>query len=48
VHDRLRIRPAYAARRRPSTDPHGPDVEVLVDYYLMALTVDRVYGGKIR
>ncbi|HEX2401243.1 MAG TPA: PPOX class F420-dependent oxidoreductase [Mycobacterium sp.] len=55
----------------PGTDPHGPEVEALVDYYrsaagehpdwdeyravmvsdrrvLMALTVDRVYGEKIR
>jgi PPOX class probable F420-dependent enzyme len=55
----------------PGTDPHGPEVEALVDYYrsaagehpdwdeyravmvsdlrvLMALTVDRVYGAKIR
>jgi PPOX class probable F420-dependent enzyme len=55
----------------PGTDPHGPGVEALVDYYrsaagehpdwdeyravmvsdrrvLMAMTVDRVYGEKIR
>jgi PPOX class probable F420-dependent enzyme len=55
----------------PGTDPQGPEVEALVDYYraaagehpdwdeyravmvsdrrvLMALTVDRVYGQKIR
>lgn len=55
----------------PGTDPHGQEVEALVDYYrsaagehpdwdeyravmvsdrrvLMALTVDRVYGEKIR
>jgi PPOX class probable F420-dependent enzyme len=55
----------------PGTDPHGPEVEALVDYYrsaagehpdwdeyravmvsdrrvLMALTVDHVYGEKIR
>ncbi len=55
----------------PGTDPNGPEVEALVDYYraaagehpdwqeyrdvmvsdrrvLMALTVDRVYGAKIR
>ena len=55
----------------PGTDPNGPEVEALVDYYrsaagehpdwedyravmvserrvLMALTVDRVYGEKIR
>jgi PPOX class probable F420-dependent enzyme len=55
----------------PGTDPHGPEVEALVDYYrgaagehpdwddyrsvmvsdrrvLMALTVDHVYGQKIR
>jgi PPOX class probable F420-dependent enzyme len=55
----------------PGTDPHGPEVEALVDYYrsaagehpdwdeyravmvsdrrvLMAMTVDRVYGEKIR
>jgi len=55
----------------PGTDPHGPEVEALVQYYrsaagehpdwdeyrtvmvsdrrvLMALTVDRVYGEKIR
>jgi PPOX class probable F420-dependent enzyme len=55
----------------PGTDPHGPEVEALVDYYrsaagehpdwddyravmvsdrrvLMALTIDRVYGEKIR
>jgi PPOX class probable F420-dependent enzyme len=55
----------------PGTDPHGPEVEALVDYYrsaagehpdwdeyravmvsdrrvLMALSVDRVYGEKIR
>jgi len=55
----------------PATDPHGPEVEALVDYYrsaagehpdwdeyrsvmvsdrrvLMALTVERVYGEKIR
>jgi PPOX class probable F420-dependent enzyme len=55
----------------PGTDPHGPEVDALVDYYrnaagehpdwdeyravmvsdrrvLMALTVDRVYGEKIR
>ena len=55
----------------PGTDPHGPEVEVLVDYYrsaagehpdwdeyravmvsdrrvLMAMTVDRVYGERIR
>ena len=55
----------------PGTDPNGPEVEALVDYYrsaagehrdwdeyravmvsdrrvLMAMTVDRVYGEKIR
>jgi PPOX class probable F420-dependent enzyme len=55
----------------PGSDPHGPEVEALVDYYrnaagehpdwdeyrtvmvsdrrvLMAMTVDRVYGEKIR
>ena len=55
----------------PGTDPHGPEVEALVDYYrnaagehpdwneyrsvmvsdrrvLMAMTVDHVYGQKIR
>ncbi|MEV4316677.1 PPOX class F420-dependent oxidoreductase [Actinocrispum sp. NPDC049592] len=55
----------------PGTDPHGPEVEALVDYYrvaagehpdwdeyrsvmvtdrrvLMTMTVDRVYGAKIR
>lgn len=55
----------------PGTDPHGPEVEALVDYYrraagehpdwdeyrsvmvsdrrvLMALTVERVYGEKLR
>ena len=55
----------------PGPDPHGPEVEALVDYYrraagehpdwdeyrtvmvsdrrvLMAMTVDRVYGEKIR
>lgn len=55
----------------PGTDPNGPEVDALVDYYrsaagehpdwdeyravmvsdrrvLMALTVDRVYGEKIR
>ncbi|WP_378740804.1 PPOX class F420-dependent oxidoreductase [Nocardia brasiliensis] len=55
----------------PGTDPHGPEVEALVDYYrnaagehpdwdeyravmvsdrrvLMALTVEHVYGEKIR
>ena len=55
----------------PGADPHGPEVEALVDYYrsaagehpdwdeyrsvmvsdrrvLMALTVERVYGEKIR
>jgi PPOX class probable F420-dependent enzyme len=55
----------------PGTDPHGPEVEALVDYYrsaagehpdwdeyravmvsdrrvLMAMTVDRGYGEKIR
>lgn len=55
----------------PGTDPHGPEVEALVDYYrraagehpdwdeyrsvmvsdrrvLMAMTVERVYGAKIR
>jgi PPOX class probable F420-dependent enzyme len=55
----------------PGTDPHGPEVEALVDYYraaagehpdwdeyravmvadrrvLMAMTVQRVYGEKIR
>jgi PPOX class probable F420-dependent enzyme len=55
----------------PGTDPHGPEVEALVDYYraaagehpdwdeyrsvmvsdrrvLMKLTVERVYGEKIR
>jgi PPOX class probable F420-dependent enzyme len=55
----------------PGTDPHGPEVEALVDYYrsaagehpdwdeyrsvmvsdrrvLMALTVDHVYGERIR
>lgn len=55
----------------PGTDPHGPEVDALVDYYrsaagehpdwdeyravmvsdrrvLMALTVDHVYGEKIR
>ncbi|MFI6458003.1 PPOX class F420-dependent oxidoreductase [Streptosporangium amethystogenes] len=55
----------------PGTDPHGPEVETLVDYYriasgehpdwdeyrsvmvsdrrvLMAMTVDHVYGAKIR
>jgi len=55
----------------PGTDPHGPEVEALVDYYrraagehpdwdeyrtvmvadrrvLMAMTIDRVYGEKIR
>lgn len=55
----------------PGTDPQGPEVEALVDYYrsaagehpdwdeyravmvsdrrvLMALSVDRVYGEKIR
>ncbi|HEX3286912.1 MAG TPA: PPOX class F420-dependent oxidoreductase [Mycobacterium sp.] len=55
----------------PGTDPNGPEVEALVDYYrsaagehpdwdeyrsvmvsdrrvLMAMTVDRVYGAKIR
>ena len=55
----------------PGTDPHGPEVQALVDYYrraagehpglgrvpvgdgvrppvLMALTVERVYGEKLR
>jgi PPOX class probable F420-dependent enzyme len=55
----------------PGTDPHGPEVEALVDYYrnaagehpdwdeyrsvmvsdrrvLMTLTVERVYGQKLR
>ncbi|MGW4161339.1 PPOX class F420-dependent oxidoreductase [Streptomyces sp. NPDC004788] len=55
----------------PGTDPHGPEVEALVDYYrlaagehpdwdeyraamvadrrvLMRMTVDRVYGQRIR
>jgi PPOX class probable F420-dependent enzyme len=55
----------------PSTDPHGPEVDALVDYYrrasgehpnwdeyrsvmvsdrrvLMTLSVDRVYGARIR
>jgi PPOX class probable F420-dependent enzyme len=55
----------------PGTDPHGPEVEALVDYYrgaagehpdwdeyrsvmvsdrrvLMVMTVERVYGEKIR
>ena len=55
----------------PGTDPHGPEVEALVNYYrraagehpdwaeyrsvmvsdrrvLMALTVSRVYGAKLR
>jgi PPOX class probable F420-dependent enzyme len=55
----------------PGTDPNGPEVEALVDYYrraagehpdwdeyrsvmvadrrvLMTMTVNRVYGGKIR
>jgi PPOX class probable F420-dependent enzyme len=55
----------------PGTDPHGPEVEALVDYYriaagehpdwdeyrsvmvsdrrvLMAMTVDHVYGARIR
>jgi len=55
----------------PGTDPHGPEVEALVDYYrraagehpdwaeyrsvmvsdrrvLMTMTVDHVYGAKIR
>ncbi|WP_066901960.1 PPOX class F420-dependent oxidoreductase [Mycolicibacterium houstonense] len=55
----------------PGTDPHGPEVEALVDYYrraagehpdwdeyrsvmvsdrrvLMTLTVERVYGEKLR
>ena len=55
----------------PGADPHGPEVEALVDYYrgaagehpawdeyravmvsdrrvLMAMTVDRVYGARIR
>jgi PPOX class probable F420-dependent enzyme len=55
----------------PGNDPHGPEVEALVDYYrsaagehpdwdeyravmvsdrrvLMAMTIDRVYGEKIR
>jgi PPOX class probable F420-dependent enzyme len=55
----------------PGADPHGPEVEALVDYYrsaagehpdwdeyravmvsdrrvLMAMTVDRVYGEKLR
>jgi len=55
----------------PGTDPHGPEVEALVDYYrraagehpdwdeyrtvmvadrrvLMAMTIDRVYGERIR
>ncbi|WP_280347371.1 PPOX class F420-dependent oxidoreductase [Nocardia neocaledoniensis] len=55
----------------PGTDPNGPEVEALVDYYraaagehpdwqeyrevmvsdrrvLMALSVDRVYGAKVR
>ncbi len=55
----------------PGTDPHGPEVEALVDYYrgaagehpdweeyravmvsdrrvLMALTVGRIYGEKLR
>jgi PPOX class probable F420-dependent enzyme len=55
----------------PGTDPHGPEVEALVDYYraaagehpdwdeyrsvmvadrrvLMALSVDRTYGEKLR
>jgi len=55
----------------PGTDPHGPEVQALVDYYriaagehpdwdeyrsvmvsdrrvLMAMTVDNVYGAKIR
>ncbi|MFG1933355.1 PPOX class F420-dependent oxidoreductase [Mycobacterium sp. NPDC048908] len=55
----------------PGSDPHGPEVEALVDYYraaagehpdwdeyraamvsdrrvLMAMTVDRVYGEKLR
>ncbi|MDP9868152.1 hypothetical protein J2S55_007418 [Streptosporangium brasiliense] len=55
----------------PGTDPHGPEVEALMDYYripsgehpdweeyrsvmvsdrrvLMAMTVDHMYGAKIR
>ena len=55
----------------PGTDPHGPEVQALVDYYraaagehpdwdeyravmvsdrrvLMAMTVEKVYGAKIR
>src|SRR5689334_1802079 len=55
----------------PGTDPHGPEVEALVDYYrsaagehpdwdeyravmvadrrvLMVMTVDHVYGAKLR
>ncbi|MFC7531015.1 PPOX class F420-dependent oxidoreductase [Actinoplanes sp. GCM10030250] len=55
----------------PGTDPHGPEVEALVDYYrkaagehpdwdeyrsvmvsdrrvLLAMTVDHVYGAKLR
>lgn len=55
----------------PGTDPHGPEVEALVDYYrraagehpdwaeyrevmvtdrrvLMVMTVDRVYGARVR
>lgn len=35
----------------PGADPNGPEVEALVDYYrrvLMAMTVDRVYGEKLR
>jgi len=60
-----------AALTGPGTDPHGPEVQALVDYYraaagehpdwdeyrsvmvserrvLMAMTVDNVYGAKIR
>jgi hypothetical protein len=60
-----------AVTSQAGTDPHGPEVEALVDYYrsaagehpdwdeyravmvsdrrvLMAMTVDRVYGEKIR
>jgi PPOX class probable F420-dependent enzyme len=60
-----------ATLTRPGTDPHGPEVEALVDYYraasgehpdwdeyrsvmvsdrrvLMVMTVDHVYGAKLR
>ncbi|HKP39842.1 hypothetical protein [Mycobacterium sp.] len=65
------LSPGSVTLTGPAADPHGPEVEALVDYYrsaagehpdwdeyrsvmvsdrrvLMALTVDRVYGEKIR